>query len=302
MTEEQNLTEKQIQELQNQGSLIWESLNNRIEQDEEFKTLYANFKGFYIRKFLGVAKTSEQKDKLIELIGTTVNTQFFHGYSIMENVLTDIQNDAEMKEFWEKNIFSFTEGQLRNQIGGIMADLFSDVPDKWYMNIEAVQNSRIILRDYHIIFDLYQETLNEIANFGAYQAILHSELYQPYTDSIPKLTDFLLGNPYELEFLNPQVFMKAQFYSTQHELWDLFGVLDKNNDNQWLGEIHLSLIPTDIENNKSYILHATLLNTIQEEERNAILIAVTSRLPDDIRALVQIRLVVAEQMEVVVLN
>lgn len=30
------------------------------------------------------------------------------------------------------------------------------------------------------------------------------------------------GNPIDLQFMNPQVFLQAQYYSTQHEFWDVF--------------------------------------------------------------------------------
>lgn len=258
---------------------LWNMLNEKFKQDSSFAKEIESFVSFYGTKFVNSAISGEKKAIAAEIIEDVINSQFFHGYYLQYNLILE---DDSKREIFLENFWIMTPGVMRSNIGRVMELNFGE---NWFLQkgIESV-NLRV-LNEIPEAFDVFRVILREAANFGAYKATLDYPLYESL---VQENEDFIFGSPFELHFLNPQVFIQAQAFSNQHELWDVFLADNGQSESQWAGSIHLSSIPTgtDLDN---YILTVSLSNSISEGEKLGIVNSLCEQLPSEVRNVVQLR-------------
>lgn len=268
---------------------VWKTLKDKFSKDESFKDEMEKLLHFYGRKLINKAKTDEQKLFIEEQLEDVVNSQFFQGYYTMANILSDKETNIP------NDVWTLPKGIVRNEIPILFNNIFSESDDWLRTDITNKFSSKLIqLMD--DVYDVLKIIRKDCTYYGAYKSFVEDSRYQGKAAE-PKEKLMLLGNPFDLEFLNPQVYMQAQMYSSEHEIWDLY-YWSSITEEQWIGSIHLSKIPT--ENSDLYILECTLSEVISEEERYDIIHKVLHSLPEDIRLSIQTRYYLTRELNVLV--
>lgn len=267
----------------------------KYENDLDFNNELDDLIIFYGRKLLSLTNVSTTREMIESSIENVIKNQYFHGCYTMTKILAD--NEIE----FDDKTWSLPKGILQNEVRVFINKLFIDIDIEfdWADNNVINQFGLQMLKELEFGFDVVEVIKYEVAAFGAYKALLEDPRYKGPQNKATE--DMLLGNPFDVEFINFQVFMQAQFYSSEHELWDLFEVGKGIQDNVWCGTAHLSSIPQN-NDEKSYILSINLLNTIRPEERMLISESIAKRLPDYITDSLQIRLYHTTEMEFLTLH
>ncbi|MFJ7890531.1 hypothetical protein ACIQYL_20940 [Lysinibacillus xylanilyticus] len=258
---------------------IWDKLNAKMKNDADFAKEMEDFVEFYARKFVRAAKSEEKQKTATEIIEEVIYSQIFHGYYLQSNLIANEKKGSEtfLDVFWQN-----PPGVTLNQIGQVMKLNFQE---NWHLQkgIESV-NVRV-LNEIPEAFDIFGMILLEAANFGAFKATIECKKYE---GKVNDTKEFVFGSPYDLQFINPQIFIEARYYSNEHELWDMFLVDTGIKESQWIGSIHLSTIPSNSES--FYLLTVSISDLITEDEKMQALSLITSKLPQQIKDKVQIRL------------
>lgn len=296
------LSEEQLILAKKQEEEIFKLLENKLKNDKDFAQEYKNLSLFYTKKIIQQAKNSEQRESFIEMMENTITQQIFHGYYLMSLLDKDLQNNPENIEDYLLT-FKIPKGMLRIEMTNVMNRAFLNHDDRWYMNTAVSQYNTYLLRESPEIYELYQSLLREIACYGAYVYVTDHELYAPEENSEEVI--FLLGYPLDLKFVNPQIFLKASYYSEEHEIWDAFKISDGKTEEKWVGTVHISAIPVILPENKKkthYIINFSLSIDIREEERNQIMYNLHQILPDEIKIDAEYRVYTVNNVDIVTFN
>lgn len=260
---------------------VTNKLRDKYEQDVYFNQELENLTIFYGRKLLALTSNENVHEIIENTISNVIRSQFFQGYYVMSNILED-----EEVEFTD-NVWTLPKGIVRNQIRTMLDNLFNDTEYNWIDNDVANSFALVMLNELEKGFEVVEGIKYEVALFGAYKAFLEDSRYSVAPSE--KVNDFKLGDPFDLNYINHQVYMEAKHYAEQHEFWDLFLTGKQNQDNSWCGTVHLSTFPTE-EDKKFYILSLNLSNVIRDEEKMILAETISKRLPSEITDVLQIRL------------
>lgn len=260
-----------------------------MEFDESFKKEMQQLYFFYERKLLGFAKTDMQKHFIAEAFEEVVFSQYFQGYYAMKSILTD--EETKLNE----SVWSMGLGFAKNEVPKFMKEAFEKENIDWTQTEIGHKFGIELLQHIELAYDINKQIRTDIANLGAYNAFIDDERYIGINQGNP--SDTLLGNPFDLEFISPQVYMQSQFFTAQHEIWDLF-TWSSFRDDAWVGSVHLSTMP--IAEELIYLLEIKLSDIITMEEKMDISNKVIGELPEDIRGLLQTRLYHVEDFDVLV--
>ncbi|MCM3390570.1 hypothetical protein LG296_19660 (plasmid) [Ureibacillus chungkukjangi] len=272
---------------------LWKYLNDKYENNKEFRNEVTEVIRFYGSKLMNVADTEEKRELVTEIVEECILGQYFHGYFLLTRLIEESQLQEEqvfLDEFW-----ATPPGMMQNNIGDVMSYQFEK---EWAYHKELEKYNLRVLKELPDGFDIYREILLETANYGAYKAVLENDLYKGnIEDEKSNLMHF--GNPIDLQFMNPQVFLQAQYYSTQHEFWDVFKKANGESESSWIGTVHLSSIPTEIhDNDVLYILNISLADIVRLDEKARIVEALCKQLPEQITSSMQLRLYHLSDLEV----
>ena len=284
------------------NKLIFNDLRDLRERNPKFAQEFKLFSDFYTRKFVQSTTNEKNGELAYQIIVEMIASQFFYGYGLMQNYINEVYKSNEqvfLDEFWET-----PEGLRMNTIGQIMVEYFGK---EWaYSQTKGGKENLKVLNQLNEVYDLYRTILLEAANYGAHQAIIYNSRYNGGLTEDGKqinglrLDDIYLGNPYDLNFVTPQTYMQLQFYSTEHEWWDMFTIHNGIHESEWVGTVSLSKIPTNdgTVNTTIYILSLTLGNKISPVEKMAIAQSLFNELPSNIQSLVQVRLNSASELDI----
>lgn len=258
---------------------IWNILNSKTKKNPAFAKEVEELNLFYSRKFVRAAQGEEKQTIASEIIGDIISAQIFHGFFLQHNLIANekVGNESFLEAFWEN-----PPGITRNHIGEVMQLNFGK---DWHLQHGIEKVNVRVLNEIPEAFDIFRDILIESANFGAYKATTESE---KYLGTVKHNDEYLLGSPYDIHFINPQIFIQAQYYSNENEIWDVFSGNTGVKESQWLGTVQLIKIPN--ANEIMYILTVSLSDLINTDEKMQALDLITSKLPKHIRDIVQIRL------------
>ncbi|MDQ0273509.1 hypothetical protein [Cytobacillus purgationiresistens] len=267
---------------------LLEKFNNDIDFQNEIQYLIH----FYGKKLMNFTKNDEQK-LLVEVSSEKlIKSQFFQGYFIMKTILEDDQ-----MELGEK-IWTVNPGIIRNELPILLEQTYSNSVEDWYKTDVGHQVSFELIQVFSDVFDLVKQIRKDISIYGCYKAVIEDPRYSGFNETSEH--QFLLGDPMDLDFLNPQVYMQAEFITEEQEFWDLYNWSSSQNSvSKWIGSIQLSSIPQD-NDSFFYLIQFTLSNTILEEEKQGIIQKVHKRLPQDVLSTLQIRYYSASELNVVI--
>lgn len=267
-------------------SEVYNHLKAEYENNEAFRKELDDLYMFYGRKLIQFVKKQEQQEHIENKLGEVVNSLFFQGYYTMKVVLND-EETIISPESWE-----LPAGVIKNEIPMLLKELLQEEKFDWKTEVSH-EFSMDILTYIEAGYETTQKLTKEISEYGAYKAFIEDERY--VGDDLAEQSDMLLGSPYDLNFLSPQVYSKAQFYTDQHEIWDLFYWSSVQEDS-WVGTIHLSSIP--LAENTLYLIEFSLSNLLIEPEKLEIVDKVTKSIPSEIRSNLQIRLYTVNELDI----
>lgn len=268
---------------------VFSFLEKEFKENETFRNELELLYKFYGRKLIHfVGKTDLQYVE--EQFGEVVNSLYFQGYYTMRLILNDEETVLE-EDAWKLPL-----GVVKNEIPLLLKNMLNDEKLDWSTPISH-EFSMNILTNVEAGYETTLEITKEIAEYAAYKAFIEDERYIGGT--IQETSEMLLGSPYDLNFLSPQVYSKAQFFTEQHETWDLFywSAIQKDS---WVGSIHFSTIPTGESN--LYIIEFSISDVIMELEKLEIVEQITKKLPEEIRANLQTRLYHVSDLDVLDIN
>ncbi len=267
---------------------IMDTLRKQYQTNKHFRDELDNLSLFYGRKFINKTKDEEERLSIIKQMDDMVKSQFFQGYYIMKSILLDKETSLP------QDVWSLNPGLVRNEVPLLFANIFKDSPDNWHLTDVSQKIGLDLVQRFNNVYDLVKQTRKDLALYGAYKAFIEDDRYQNQTDN--NQSSMILGNPFDLTFLSPQVYMQAQFFTSEQEIWDLN--LWSSLGTKWVGSIHFSCLPD--EQLTLYLLQFTVSETIQEMERYEILEKVLDNIPNEIKSLMQIRIHHVRELEVVI--
>ena len=266
---------------------VLETLKKHDVKDEEFVREVDQLHTFYGKKLI----TTSTTDELVSYIETDlfdlVKSQIFQGYFIMTSILND--TDTQLPS----EVWSLNKGIVRNEIPIVLTNVFESAND-WYRTEIGHKVGMNLVNRFNVEYALIQQIRKDIAMYGAYKAFLDDKRYV-HQDT--RQNEFILGNPLDLTFLNPQIYMQTQFITEEQEIWDLYW-WSALNSNSWVGTVHLSKIPG--EQQTFFLLQITLSETIALHERYEIVDHITSTIPSEIKSVLQMRVNHVREMEILI--
>ena len=270
---------------------LWKTLKDKIENDSDFNLELQSLLYFYERKLLGLATTEAQRQHIMDNFEEVLFSQYFQGYHVMSNILSDKETDIG------ENTWTFEAGIARNEIPKFLKNLFEEVKFDWSHTEISHKFGMELLDMTASAYDIFKQIRIEIAAYAAYKAFIEDERYKGNTISAATNAELqtILGNPFNLEFLSPQVYMQATFASGTHEVWDLFNWSAISEDS-WVGSIHLTEMV--IDELSTYLLEIKMSNVIAHFEKTDLIHAILIKLPEEIQVNVQTRVYHVEDIEI----
>jgi len=268
---------------------VWNHLKNNFETNKLLRKELDDLLHFYGKKLLNFAKQPKQRDFIENKLEDVVKSQYFQGYYIMRSLLKD-EETALASQTW-----NLAKGIVRNEIPVFINNIFKDSEMDWSRTEIGHEFGIKLVQEIDGVFDIIRQMRRDIAYYGAYKAFIEDNRYKGNKEE--DHSSMLLGNPFDLHFVSPQVFMQAQFFSNEHEVWDLY-MWSSVQENAWVGSLHFSAIPQN--NNSVYILELSISETIMENEKYEILEKCVQQIPESIRSMLQIRIYPVRELEVVV--
>jgi hypothetical protein len=271
---------------------VWQHLKDKFDNDLDFQDELHGFFTFYARKFILKAKNTEQQEYIEKNLYDLVKSQFFQGYYVMKVILADQETELP-EEIWALN-----PGIVRNEVPILMDNLYQDNPEQWYQTDVAKSIGMELVKHFDDVYELLRQMRKDIALYGAFKVFIEDDRYQ---NTQPIKEEFIFGNPFDLLFLNPQIYMQAQFKTGEQEIWDLYWWSATKQSGAWIGSIQLSSISTN-EEQSMYLLQFSISETVVDHEKYEILNTVMEILPDEIKALLQTRVLHVREFEVLIPN
>ncbi|MDX1806662.1 MAG: hypothetical protein R3267_06530 [Paenisporosarcina sp.] len=263
----------------------YNELQRRIQEDEVFRNELTSLLYFYGKKFVTFAKKKEHEQLIETELEKVMHSQFFQGYYVMKEVLADSETQLQ------DTIWVQPKGVLRNELPVFLDQLFAAEQIDWTRTQEGHAFGMNVLKNFESAYEVAKQFRREIAHIGAYYAFLTEERYvgQPETEE-----KMMLGNPFDLTFLNPQVFLQAQAQSAEQELWDMF-FWSAHQSNAWAGSVSYSIFNGGTQ--PVQLLEIKVSTMVTFDEQTDIINMFTEMIPLEHRESVQIRFYRVEDME-----
>ena len=271
---------------------VQNKLKKQLKSDPTFKDELQSLYFFYERKLLTIANRESIKEFIIDKFEDVIYSQYFQGYYIMKEILND--EETEMDE----SAWTLREGYVRNIIPGFLKTTFIDQNIDWTYTDVSHKFGIDLLELQEEAYELFKQIRLDIVCYGAYKSFIEDERYKG--NEQPEPVDLRFGNPLNLVFLNPQIYMQAQFSTSEHEVWDIFTWSSFRNE-MLVGSIHFSTLPMDADSEQPiYLLEVKLANTISQDEKLDIVNFVITKLPIEVQNVLQTRLYYVEDFDVII--
>lgn len=267
---------------------IMDTLRKQYQTNKHFRDELDNLSLFYGRKFINKTKDEEERLSIIKQMDDMVKSQFFQGYYIMKSILLDKETSLP------QDVWSLNPGLVRNEIPLLFADIFKDSQDNWHLTDVSQNIGLDLVQRFNNVYDVVKQTRKDLALYGAYKAFIDDDRYQSQPNN--NQSSMILGSPFDLTFLSPQVYMQAQFFTTEQEIWDLN--LWSSLGTKWVGSIHFSRIPYDQVT--LFLLQISVSEVIQENEKYELLEKSLENIPQEIKSVMQVRVQHVRELEVVI--
>ncbi|TYS60681.1 hypothetical protein FZD47_20965 [Bacillus infantis] len=269
---------------------VLDTLKQKYENDMSFKSNLELIIHFYGSKLMERAKKDSQRQYIEENIEDLIKSQFFQGYYIMRSILLD--EDTSLPD----KTWSYYPGIIRNEVPLLMNEIFEESPNDWYRTELGQSIGTKLIQEMENVFDLIKQIRKDVALIGSFRALIDDERYQLPPNS--EASGLLLGNPFDLQFLNPQVYMQNQYVTEEQEIWDLYLWSSVKKEGGWVGTACLTKLSSEEQN--FYLLQLSVSTLISERERYAILEKILEFIPSHIKAILQTRMLHVNELEILI--
>lgn len=196
-----------------QKELVAEKLMKRFNKDYEFKATIQSVTTFYGKKIMAFATEPEDKKFIEERTLEVVSEQFLLGYYIMSELLEDPEFQLE------EAAWNLGKGYVRNTMYSLLETVMQDSEVEWQQSDIEKQFTKRVLASFYDAYEVTVQLRKDVLALGAYYAFIESPRYQEPTEKPHSLR---LATPYDLTFLNPQVYMQGEVVIENMEKWTLF--------------------------------------------------------------------------------
>lgn len=258
--------------------VVAEILKQRFEKDNDFKKLIKEVNVFYGRKVMSFATEPADKEFIELHMLEVVSDQFSLGYYIMKEILADPEFQLD-EAAWKLG-----KGFVRNTVYGLLETVMQDSDVQWQQSETERNFTKQVVASFYNAYEVMVQLRKDVLALGAYYAFIESERYQEPPESEHGL---VLSTPYDLTFLNPQVFMQSEAVFENLEKWSLYHA-EYVKGAQWVGDIQLTQHEResgDIEN----LLEIKIANLIDQNDITDIINQMILKIPAEEHSRTEIR-------------
>jgi len=209
--------------------VIVELLKNRYKTDKDFGKVIDEVSFYYGRKLMSFATETEDQRFVEDKILEVVSDQFFLGYFLMDQILKDPEFELE-ESYWK-----LAKGYVRNGIFPMLESIMEGSDVQWQQSAAEKNFTKRVVSKFYDAYDIMVQLRKDVLALGAYFAFIEHPNYKGAEQPAHSLR---LANPFDLTFINPQVFMQPKYATENVEKWGLFQA-ESLKGGQWVGEIQL---------------------------------------------------------------
>lgn len=258
--------------------IVAETLKKRFQKDNDFNKLIKEVNLFYGRKVMSFATEPADKEFIELHMLEVVSDQFALGYYVMKEILEDPEFQLD-DAAWQLG-----KGYVRNTVFGLLENVMQDSEVQWQQSETERNFTKRVVASFYNAYDVMVQLRKDVLALGAYYAYTESERYQEPPE---KEHGLKLATPYDLTFLNPQVFMQGDAVFENLEKWSLYQA-EYVKGAQWVGEIQLTQKERESGEKENH-LEILLSNMIDQNERTDIINQMILKIPAEEHSRTQIQ-------------
>lgn len=271
--------------------VIVELLKNRYKSDKDFGRVIDEVSFYYGRKIMRfAAETVDQRfveDKILEV----VSDQFFLGYFLMDQIFKDPEFVLE-DSYW-----SLANGYVRNGIYPMLEGMMEGNDVQWQQSAAEKNFTKRVVSNFYDAYGIMVQLRKDVLALGAYYAFIENPNYKGAEQPEHNLR---LANPFDLTFINPQVFMQPKYATENVEKWGLFQA-ETIKGGQWVGEIQLERRANPQAENENY-LEIKISNILEQNDITDIINKMILKIPAEEHSFTSIQYYLVSDKKDFVLN
>lgn len=271
--------------------VIVELLKNRYKTDKEFERVIDEVSLYYGRKIMSFATETEDQRFVEDKILEVVSDQFFLGYFLMDQIFRDPEFVLE-DSYW-----SLAKGFVRNGIYPMLESMMEESEVQWQQSAAEKNFTKRVVSSFYDAYSIMVQLRKDVLALGAYYAFIENPKYQGA--ELPEHT-LRLANPFDLTFINPQVFMQPKYATENVEKWGLFQA-ETVKGGQWVGEIQLERRLTPQAENENY-LEIKISNLLEQNDITDIINKMILKIPAEEHSFTSIQYYLVSEKKDFVLN
>lgn len=249
-------------------NVLVELLRNRYKKDLDFRKVIDEANLFYGRKVIGFAIELADQQFVEAHMLEVVSDQFFQGYFLMNQILSD-------EEFsLEENYWSLANGYVRNNVYPLLESIMEESGVQWQQSAAEKLFTKRVVANFYEAYDVMVQLRKDVLALGAYYAFIEHPKYQK---PVHPNNTLKLASPFDLTFLNPQVFMQTQYVAENVEKWVLYQA-QTIKGSQWVGDIQLA-VREGAEGGLENHLEILLSDLLEQNDRTDIINQMISKIP-----------------------
>lgn len=276
MTQEQVNTQE-INQIKTSYNKAIQNLKDHIAQDETLKKEVDIVHNYYSSKFANQFQKQEHKELAIELINDLIFSQISSTYWLITTEIEEDLKKTNQKELvFTDKVIAMPKGILRNVLGSNIELLYDK---NWYMYKGNESTNLRVLNELPEGFETYRYILELAACYGAYLAVIHSDIYKNHPtrelESNNESEQLLLADMFDLSYITPEIYMQYYYHNDTTECWNLFVTESSRFTTRWIGSVtHTKLAKNDL-------LVVQTENIISLNEKRALCKELAKSLPKD---------------------
>lgn len=277
MTQEQ-VNAQEINQIKTSYNKAIQTLTEHIAANEALKHEIDLLQHYYNSKFANQFEKLEHKELAIELINDLIFAQISSTYWLIGTEIEEDMKKTDEKEIiFTDKVLAMPKGMLRNVLGSNLEGLYDK---NWYMFKGNEATNLRVLNELAEGFETYRYILELAACYGAYLAVIHSDIYKNHParkleGNSKDEFKLLLADMSDLSYLAPEVYMQYHYHNETTECWNLFITESSRFKARWIGSVtHTKLAKNDL-------LGVQVENIISLNEKSTLCKELAKRLPKD---------------------
>lgn len=236
-----------------------------LQNDSSFQAEFQYIQVYYTKKFESIIK-DEDKDTFNAWLQKSMIEQFQNGYLMIEQYYND--ENAHIDE----SVFQQPEGQFREYVPEILLEMLQPLLEQDITFDEIVDTDtthKLIIsavENYEDIRPLIKQTSFDLTCLGARQALIDKSYQLDITPTELITEERKLGNIGDLQFINPEMYIKINHASPNVEFWDLNYWSSNLQGLDKIGEVLVISEPKYIDTKIKVSYHLSILSSIPKTD------------------------------------